>query len=130
MYNGHWAHHILAESQYGCQDIETIQIRDLTDEEIEIDLLRMKELVSPKPMMIIGHIYTRTTGKRYELVQLLKRLCVKHSIPFFDPVEYTREYSPEELYQKDELLSHYTQAGHTIIGRKYIEFINAFLLSK
>jgi hypothetical protein len=124
MYKGHWAHHILSESQYGCQDIETIEIRDLTDEEIEADLLHIKKLIAPKPMIIIGHIYTRTTGKRYELVQLLKTLCDRHSIPFFDPVEHTKEYSPNELYQKNELLSHYTSNGYSIIGKKYIEFIH------
>jgi len=124
-YKGHYAHHILTESKYGCQDIEAITIRDLTDEEIEADLIRMKELLTPKPFIIIGHIYTRCVGKRYELVQLLQRLCEKHKIPFFNPVLQTQEYSPDELYQKEDIVAHYTPFGHSIIGKKYIEFIQS-----
>jgi hypothetical protein len=124
-YKGFYAHHILTESQYGCPDISTILIRDLTDEEIEVDLLRMKELLTPRPFIVVTHICTRPSGKRYELVQLLKRLCKQHNIPLFDPCEETKEYSPDELYVKEDVLAHYTNRGHEIIGQKYHAFITA-----
>lgn len=127
-YKGFYAHHILTESQYGCHDRSTILIRDLTDEEIEADLLRMKELLSPKPFIIVTHICTRPSGKRYELVQLLRRLCTKHNIPLFDPCEETKEYPPDILYMKEDTLAHYTQEGHTIIGKKYNSFIHSHKL--
>jgi len=123
-YKGFYAHHILTEVQYDCPDISTILIRDLTDEEIEIDFLRMKELLSPKPFIVVTHICTRPSGKRYELVQLLRRLCTKHNIPLFNPYEETKEYSPEQLYVKEDVIAHYTQEGHTIIGKKYKTFID------
>ena len=129
-YNGHYAHHILSEPQYGCTDISNIIIRDLTDKEIEEDLLRIKELLHPKPFIIVGHIYTRTTGKRYELVQLLKTLCYINKIPFFDPVVETAGSVPEELYIKEDTLAHYSSYGHSIIGKKYCDFISLVLATK
>ncbi len=124
-YNGFYVHHILTEPKYGCPDISNIVIRDLTDEEIEHDLLKIKTLLFPKPFIIVTHICTRLSGKRYELVQLLKRLCKQHNIPLFDPCEETKEYSPDELYVKEDVLAHYTQEGHIIIGKKYNSFINS-----
>jgi len=123
-YNGFYAHHILTEPKYGCSDRSTIVVRDLTDKEIEDDLLKMKHLLSPTPFIVVGHIYTRTSGKRFELVQLLERLCSLHSIPFFNPTVETSDYSPDELYIKEDVLAHYTSRGHQIIGEKYKLFIN------
>jgi hypothetical protein len=129
-YNGYYAHHILSEPQYGCPDISNIIVRDLTDGEIEEDILRIKGLLHPKPFIIVGHIYTRKTGKRYELVQLLKRLCSIHNIPFFDPVIETAGLLPEKLYHKEDTLAHYSHYGHSIIGKKYCDFISLVLGNK
>lgn len=123
-YMGFYAHHILTEPKYGFQHIPSIGQRDLTDHEIEQDLLRMKELVYPKKMMIVSHIYSRKTGKRYELVQLLRSLCMKHSIPFFDPVEQLGECDQERVYVKEDRLAHYSDLGHSMIREKYKEFID------
>ena len=124
MYRGLYVHHILTELQYGFPDIANIVQRDLTDEEIEEDILKMRELLHPKKMMIVSHIYTRTTGKRYELVKLLHSICLKHNIPFFDPIVQLCDSDPEKLYVKESLLSHYTPYGHSQIGKRYVDFIN------
>lgn len=123
-YKGVYVHHILTEPQYGFTDISNIVQRDLTDEEIEEDILKMRYLLHPKKMMIVSHIYTRRSGKRYELVKLLERICLKHNIPFFDPTVQLCDSDPEKLYVKEELLSHYTTYGHSEIGKRYFDFIN------
>jgi hypothetical protein len=112
-YKGFYAHHILTEPQYGSQ---TIEIYTQSDEEIEADLLRIRDLLAPKPLLIVSHIYTRTTGRRYTLVRLLERLCSKHKIPFLDPMACL-SLPYDLLFELDE--SHYTTLGHQKIGNCY-----------
>lgn len=123
-YNGFYTHHILTEPQYGFKHARDVVQRDLSDDEIEEDLLRMKQLLYPKRMMIVSHIYSRETGKRYELVQLLRVLCAKHDIPFFDPVEQIGICDQSRVYVKEDRLAHYSDLGHAMIGKKYKEFID------
>jgi len=123
IYKDRYVHHILSEPQYGFHDIGNIKIEDLSDLEIEEDLVKLKELLYPKPFFIVTHIYTRTYGKRFELIELLKKLCSKHNIPIFDPVEHTKEYDSNLMYEKEAVLSHYTKYGHEVIGKKYYDFI-------
>lgn len=123
MYNGWYVHHILGEQQYGFKHISDIIQRDLTDEEIEADLIKIKTLLSPKKIMVVSHIYTRTTGKRYELVKLLEKICSKHTIPFFDPSVQLKDSDQEKLYVNEALLSHYTPYGHSEVAIQYDRFI-------
>jgi hypothetical protein len=126
-YAGLHAHHILTEPKYGFTRISDIVQRDLTDDEIEQDLVEMKELLYPKKMMIVSHIYSRREGKRYELVQLLSRLCQTHGIPFFDPVEQL-EGNPPGAYMIEDVLAHYSDHGHALIRQKYKSFIDRLSL--
>lgn len=123
-YAGFYAHHILTEPQYGFKHIKDIAQRDLTDEEIEQDLVRIKQLVYPKKLMVVSHIYSRKIGKRYELVQLLSTLCAKHTIPFFDPVEQLGRCDESQVYVKEDKLAHYSDIGHVMIGKRYKYFID------
>ena len=124
-YKGFYAHHILTEPQYGCQDPEALEIYTQSDEEIEADLLRIRDLLAPKPCLIVSHIYTRTIGSRHTLVRLLERLCSKHKIPFLDPMNCL---SPpyDLLFELDE--SHYTALGHQKIGRHYMDALCQIVL--
>ena len=124
MYKGFYAHHIVTEPQYGFPDPENVVQGISTDEEIEADLIRIKDLLRSKKYMIVSHIYTRQTGKRYELVKLLERLCARHAIPFFDPVVRSG-LLPDGIYKEEALLSHYTDYGHTQIAPHYKKFIES-----
>jgi len=126
-YAGLYAHHILTEPKYGFTRISDIVQRDLSDDEIERDLVAMKELLYPKKMMIVSHIYSRREGKRYELVKLLSRLCEKHRIPFFDPVEELGG-NPPGAYVIEDVLAHYSDHGHALIRQKYKSFIDRLWL--
>jgi len=122
-YKGYYVHHILTEPEYGCIDISNIEVRELTDEEIEADIWRIKELLSDKKIVISSHVYTRTHGKRYDLVVLLRSLCLKYNIPFFDPMQHLVGIDLDTVFVKEEGLCHYTPIGHQIIGEKYRQFI-------
>lgn len=119
-----YVHHILTEEQYGFHDIPNIVQRNLTDEEIEEDLLRIQELVYPKKLLVIPHVYTRESGKRYELVKLLERLTAKYGIPFMNPSELLKGQS--DIYH-EETAFHYTKKGDNAIAIEYKKKIDEIL---
>ena len=129
-YNGYYVHHILSEPKYEFTDIQNIEVYHQTDEEIEEDILKIRELLSPKPFFIVGHICTYSHGSRYELIQLLKKLCEKYNIPFFDTMEELKGYNTNSLYEKESKLSHYTQYGHSVVREKYKDFIDNYYNGK
>lgn len=124
-WNHLYVHHIAIEEQYGIHHRHEILPRDLTDEEIEADICRIKQLVengpTPKKLLIASHIYTRSQGKRYALIQLVERLCLKYGIAFLSPSEYLMHESG--VYQEESILSHFTEKGEAIIGRVYKDAI-------
>ncbi len=118
-WNGLYVHHILTEEPYGFHDRANIQIRSLSDTEIAEDLLAIQDLVFPKKLVVVSHIHTRTSGKRYELIQLLETLTTNLQIPFINPSVALAQYSTAEIYVDEPLLSHYTPFGHTCISQVY-----------
>lgn len=118
-WNGFYVHHILSEEEYKFYDREKVEISDLTDEEIESDLLRIRELLSPKPFIVVSHFYTKKIGKRYELVELLRKLTTKHNIPFIDPMDHLSQYDLRQVFLMEPVLSHYTDYGHKLISQVY-----------
>ena len=119
-WNQRYVHHIATEEQYGCR--EHIVQCELTDEEIEKDLCQIKELLSPKKILIVSHLYTYESGKRYELIKLLERLCIKYELPFLSPSTYLMYET--DVYQKEAVLSHYTEKGEQQIAQIYKNYIN------
>ena len=124
-WNNLYLHHIATEDQYGFYDRNAIIQRELTDEEIEADLWRIKQLVQsgakPKKLLVASHIYTRDQGKRYNLVSLVEHLCRKYDISFISPSEYL--VHDTDVYQEESVLAHYTDKGKHLIGLVYKEKI-------
>lgn len=121
-WNNLYVHHILSENQYGFHDIPNIIIRELSDKEIEDDILKIRNLLYPKKLLIVPHIYTRTSGKRYELVRLLEQLTSRHNIPFINPSELLKNYT--DIFQPDHILHHYTDKGHSLVGEEYKKLLD------
>jgi hypothetical protein len=128
-WKGLYVHHILTEEQYGFYDRDNILQRVLSDEEIDKDICRIKELLYPKKILIVSHIYTREYGKRYELVKLLERLCIKYDIPFLSPSEYLNQ-EVQEVYQNESTLAHFTDYGKDIMSRVYKRIIDDVFKTK
>jgi hypothetical protein len=117
-YEETYVHHILEEEQYGFQERDKIVKRVQTDEEIEEDILTIRKLLYPKPFIIVPHIYTYTTGHRYELINLLKTLTSKMNIPFLDISSHLHNY--ENVYNLNEdRLMHFTEYGNEICSHIY-----------
>lgn len=126
-WNNVYVHHILSENEYGFHDIPNIKIRDLTDIEIENDIVRIKELLYPKKILIVPHVYTRTSGKRYELVKLLEHLTTKYDIPFINPSELLKNET--DIYEEGQAF-HYSSKGNNLVEKLYKERIDTIFSKK
>lgn len=116
-WNNMYVHHILKDDEYKFYDKNNIIKRELSDIEIEEDIIKIKELLHPKKLLIVSHIYSYDSGKRYDLIKLLERLCLKYDIPFLSPSEYLNQES--DVYQNERKLSHFTEKGCSLISSIY-----------
>jgi hypothetical protein len=117
-YNDIYLHHISEDKQYNFPYINNIIKSDLTDEEIEDDIIQIRNELYPKPFIILSHFATYESGKRYELINLLKNICNKFNIPFINQSDIIKEYG-NNIILNEPVLAHYTQEGLDYVG-KYI----------
>ena len=113
-WNGLYLHHIADEETYEFPYRKDIKKRDLTDEEIENDLIEIRKELYPKKLIIISHFSTYKKGKRYQLISLLRDLCQKLDIPFFDQTEVVETH--ENVILEEKVLAHFNDKGNIIIG--------------
>lgn len=123
-YNDVYVHSIAVEDKYDVSIRKDIVESIQTKEEIEEDILKMNEILEGK-IIIVGHLVTQESGERYILKGWVEDICKRHSILFIDPIkELKKVYSDlDDLFVKEDVLSHYTEAGHCAIGRIYNEYI-------
>ena len=130
-YNGRFVHHILKEDRFGFDNRALIQTRTIEDDELRADILEIQRELYPKPWIIVGHIYTRMSGSRYNLVRSLESIASSLSIPFIDPSRVLSNYKHSDVYNLEEdTLSHYTPTGNTLIGKEYKRVIQMILDNK
>ena len=115
-WNGLYMHHIATEDSYGFYDRHAIEQRDLTDEEIEEDLIQIRNELYPKPFIVISHFATYPDRKNSdELTQLLQSICLKFNIPFLNQSDLIAKYG-ERILSPEPVLAHYTEEGRQIVG--------------
>lgn len=128
-YNNHFSHHSLyTESQmFGISDSikNSVIVRDQSYDEIYSDVLEIKKELYNKPIIIVTHIVTRNTGSRYDLMNMLEKICNKVSIPIINPVKeiLARGHDLYDLIDADN--KHYNNHGHDVIKSIYDEFISS-----
>ena len=122
-WNNLYMHHIAEMENYSFYDRNNIIKEDLTDEEIEDDIIQIKNELYPKPFIIISHFSTYETGKTYELTQLLKKICEKMSIPFLNQSDIVKEHGINILVN-EPVLAHYNSEGTRIVGNILFNKIN------
>lgn len=115
-WNGLYLHHIATEQQYNFYDRNNITIRELTDEEIEEDLIQIREELYPKKILIVSHFSTYNHGKRYELIQLLKHLSFKFDIPFLNQSDIIEKHGVNNVLHIEPVLTHYNDNGNYHVG--------------
>lgn len=109
---------------------EAVIIKELTNEEIESDLLEIRDLLYPKKVVVVSHIDTKKTGTRSNLVNLLKNICPKIGIPLIDPSILLENHSENLLFEKNDSARHYTRYGHSKIQVVYKNVIDSLIDSK
>ena len=108
-------------------DKQNIQIETQSDEEIIKDILKLKEELNGR-LIIVGHIVTYNKGSRYDLLKLLEKVCIENNILFINPVkEIEKEgYNINDLIENEKIIAHYNSKGHSIIQQIYKKFITIF----
>lgn len=123
-YNGKYVHHIASEPEWNVPIYDKVTIRKQSREEIEKDILYIKELLGNKPMIIVCHFVTYNRGERYELSKWLEEICNVHNIPFINPFEELKHIETDKLFKKEKVLAHYTPYGEDCIKEVYRRKIN------
>lgn len=111
-WNGYYLHHIAQDPHYQFPYCDEMSIGDLTDAEIEDDLHEIRKALYPKKFMVISHFASYPHGKRYDLIQLLKRLCHQMDISFWDQSHLIEQYGTDII--KDNC--HFTEEGSRLAG--------------
>jgi hypothetical protein len=123
-YNGYNVHHIASDDKYNVPIKNDIVIETQTKEEIEDDILKIRDELN-KPFIIVSHLVTRDVGERYVLSCWLEELCLKHNIPFINPVKelIKNNIAIDDLFLSENVLAHYTEKGHEEILKIYSKLI-------
>jgi hypothetical protein len=124
-WNNLYMHHIAEDSTYKFTHRDDIAKRDLTDEEIEEDIIQIRNELYPKPFIIISHFSTYNHGKRFELIQLLERICSNYNIPFINQSDIVRDN--ENILEDEPVLAHYNEHGKQIVGNILFQKIKEVL---
>lgn len=127
-YKEKYVHHILYDiGSCNILDRDNIQVEIQNDEEIIQDVLKIKEELNDR-LIIVGHIVTYNKGSRYELLKLLEKICIEHNIIFINPVkEIEKEgYNINDLILNEPLIAHYNNKGHAVVQKIYKKFITNF----
>jgi hypothetical protein len=114
-WNNLYLHHIAENPEYCFHDIENIIKYELSDEEIEEDIINIQKELYPKKIFIISHFSTYSYGKRFELIRLLEKICLKRNIPFLDQTEIIKKYGPTIL-ENEPVLVHYKKSYEYLVG--------------
>ena len=130
-YNGIYCHFITVEDKYNLSCKPEIKIEIQTKEEIELDILEIKKELN-KPFIIVSHLVTIESGKRFELAEWLEEICIKHDIPFINPIRELkkRNINLDNLFLRENKLLHYNDRGQDRIGLIYKEFIDGLIIKK
>ena len=123
-YNDKYLHHIAVDTALDENVRNNIEILFQTKNEIEDDIINIKELII-KPIVIIGHLVTSCIGRRYELSEWLREICHKYNITYINPVEELdkNKIGFKYLFEQEDKLAHYTPYGHEQISNIYYNII-------
>jgi hypothetical protein len=130
-YNNLYLHSIASHPNFNFDKHNEIEIKQLTNEEIEHDIREIVKELYPKKLIILSHFASYKYGDRYELIKLLEKICLKLDIPFIDQTEILDKYGVENVIEKENKLIHYNEFGKTKIAeliKKKIHQINTRMI--
>lgn len=132
MYNNYYLHHLCVDKRFSKWNANTpSEIMQghtcvlQTEDEIESDILEIKKLIEPRKMILVTHYNSKMNDKyilaRNNLVILLSKIALIHTIPLINPTEVLKDYKQEDVMDKD--LGHYTQLGLN----KFSDYLNNYI---
>ncbi len=135
-YNNFYLHHLCVDPRFNYYYKKTpaiiknnCQKINQTDDEIEQDLLEIRDLLAPRKMIVVSHYNSKMNGEyipvRASLIDLLEKVTTKHNIPFVNPTEVLKEYPQDVVMCGD--LGHYFEIGKVKVGEYINKMIQGFL---
>lgn len=94
---------------------DEISKHELTADEIEHDMLQIVQMLGERKCVFVTHYDVDELPKRRALIDLVTRICEKHSLVVVNP---RQELDKRGLYKSvvmDSDLYHYTPAGHDAV---------------
>lgn len=131
-WKGLYLHHAAWDGMDNAYDFpfrDEMERRELTDEEIEQDLVLLRKELYPRPLLVVSHFSWQTSGKRYELIRLLEKLCHQMDIPFWDQSEAVKKWG-HDIVKPEAVPSHYTLRGREIVSTCLYDHIAETLCAK
>lgn len=119
-HKGFYIHHEWFDTKEN-QTISSISRNDVTvlvedDAEIEKNFSEILSYCDGKRVLLVTHLSSHQSGKRYELAQLLREIGARHNVEVFDPSSILNLYPLEKIMVQESVLSHFTEFGHEIVG--------------
>jgi hypothetical protein len=132
VYNNHYLHHMCVDKRYpSCKKNTPLQVLDnykcikQTPREIANDILKIKQLIHPRKMIIVTHYNCKIDGNyippRNQLILLLNSIAKSHNINIVNPSQVLKDYAQELVLKED--LAHYTDFGIS----KIAEYLNNYI---
>ena len=132
VYNNNYLHHLCVDKRFASfnnntpkQVLNDFKCIKQTPEEIEADLLKIKDLIKPRKMILVTHYNSVINGNfiesRNNLMMLLNKIAKMYDINIVNPSEVLKAYKQEEVMKED--LGHYTDFGLT----KITEYLNNYI---
>lgn len=144
MHNGFYMHHLPFDKLWHKYDnyshkyftentpkdiLDNYIIEKQSNEEVENDILEIKNMLHPKKMIIVSHYNSKQNDKyidsRNHLINLLDTICKKYDIPFINPTILLSDYPQNKVIQSD--LGHYTEFGLRTFSKYMNVFINKLI---
>ena len=132
VYDNRYLHHLCVDKRFESFNNNTpdrilrgYKCIKQTPEEIEADIVEIKELIKPVEMILVTHYNSVIDGKfiesRNNLIMLLNKIAKLHNIKIVNPSEVLKAYKQEEVMKED--LGHYTEFGIS----KITEYLNNYI---
>lgn len=130
VYDTHYLHHICVDKSLPLWNVNTpIQVLNAykvtiqTPEEIEKDILKIKEMIEPRKIVLVTYYNTIINGcqPRNKLIFLLNSIAKKYNINIVNPSEVLKDYTQEEVMKDD--YAHYTDFGK----RKMLDYLEKYI---
>jgi hypothetical protein len=127
-FQNRYVHHILYDNpKFNTKYKDLIKVREQNDDEIENDIIKINEELN-KRIILVSHIVMDkdTDSKRFKLVNLLEKICLRHNILFLNPSKeiIKKGYNVSSLVEREPIIAHYNKSGIAVMQKIYKQFVD------